>query len=286
MTIVLIEGGLASQMWGYAAARRLALRHGAKVLIDPRNFRTYTKFQPELHHFDVDAVMLTPEQADEICGPRNEHVTLLTPRHLHFDRAVLDVPTAMLLMVGNFVSEDYFADVEEVIRKDFRRVTEPAPYAVEVREEIEAKRRQGYTPVALHVRRGDYVEEPETLRAHGTCTPEYYDNAVALVERLVEAPWYFVFSNDPDWTEAHASGERRTVTHPPRGTAPVEDMMLMAACDHHVLANSGYGWWSAWMADHPGQVVIGPRPFMADRSLNTEDILRRQWISLGTQPRP
>lgn len=286
MTIALIEGGLASQMFGYAAARRLALQHGAKVFIDPRNYRTYTKFQPELHHWDIDAVMLTPEQADELCGPGNELVSVVAPRHLHFDRAVLDIPTPMVYMAGNYVSEDYFADVDETLRKDFRRVTEPHAYGVETMEAIEAKRAEGYTPVALHIRRGDYVQEDHVLRAHGSCSPEYYANATGLIERMVENPWYFVFSNDGDWCEENMAGERRTITHAPSDAPPIEDMLLMAACDHQIIANSGFSWWAAWLAERPGQIVVGPRPFMADRTLNTEDILRRGWISLGTQPRP
>nr|WP_255480789.1 alpha-1,2-fucosyltransferase [Quadrisphaera sp. RL12-1S] len=189
-------------------------------------------------------------------------------------------------MVGNYTSEDYFFDVADVIRSDFKRVSTPDAYAVEANEAIRAKRAEGYSPVALHVRRGDYVQEAHTLAAHGVCSPEYYANAVLLVERLVENPWYFVFSNDAAWSAEHLGGERRTVMWPTPSTPPVEDMFLMAECDHHIIANSTYSWWAAWLGEKPGQVVVGPRPFMADRSMNTEDTLRRNWISLGIQPRP
>lgn len=289
MTIARIEGGLGSQMMAYAAARRLALQHGLKVLLDARNYRYYKKFQVELHHFDIDAILLDDDQADEICGPDGSldpQVPVVRPAHLHVDRTILDLPSGMVSMWGNYVSEDYFSDIEEVLRKDFRRVTEPVPYAVETAEMIRQVEQLGFEPVAVHVRRGDYVLEEHVRVAHGTCSPEYYRNAFRLVERAVDNPWYFIFSNDSDWTAQHFAGENRTVTRPPADAPPVEDMLLMAACRHHIIANSGYSWWGAWLGDNPGQVVVGPRPFMADRTLNTEDLMRRQWFTLGTQPRP
>jgi len=286
MTIAQIEGGLASQMFGYAAARRLALKHGAQVLIDPRNYRTYTKFQLELQHFDVQAVLLSPEQADEICGPADEGVVVVRPRHLHVDRAVLDLESPHVLMKGNYVSEDYFHDIEDVLRRDFRRTSTPTSYAVTARALIDQHRDRGRVPVAVHVRRGDYVSEAHTNSFHGTCTLDYYARACEVVARTVSDPWFFVFSDDPAWCEANFSGQRTTVLHAPAGTPPVEDMLLMAACDHHIIANSTYSWWAAWLGAHDRQVVIGPRPFLADRSHNTDDILPRHWLAVGAGPRP
>ncbi|TNM69376.1 alpha-1,2-fucosyltransferase [Streptomyces sp. NP160] len=286
MTIAQVEGGLASQMFGYAAARRLALKHGADVLIDPRNYRTYTKFQLELHHFDVQAVLLSPEQADEICGRLDEAVTVVRPRHLHVDQAVLELDRPHVLMKGNYVSEDYFHDVEDVLRRDFRRTSLPTEYAAGARAAIDAHRARGGAPVAVHVRRGDYVSEAHTNRFHGTCTLDYYARARDVITRTVEDPWFFVFSDDPEWCKTRFSGSRTTVFHAPPGTPPVEDMLLMAACDHHVIANSTYSWWGAWLGKTDRQVVIGPRPFLADRTHNTDDILPRHWLTLGASPSP
>ncbi len=137
VVIAQIEGGLGSQMWAYAAARRLAIKHNAEVFIDTRNYRTYTKFQPELHHFDVDAVLLSNIDADAICGPNNELIRVVEPAHLHFDKSILEIEDPSVLMRGNYVCEDYFYDVVDTIRKDFTRVSEPTLYAAEMQETIE-----------------------------------------------------------------------------------------------------------------------------------------------------
>ncbi len=281
MLITQIEGGLGSQMFGYAAARRLAIKHGVDVYIDTRAFRGYEKFQPELHHLDVDAILLTDEQADEICGKDNEKITVVRPAHLHVDHSILELDQSFLLMVGNFVSEDYFFDVKDVIRRDFTRVSEPTSYALAMQQTINDIKARGYEPVSVHVRRGDYVTEAHTNRSHGVCGTDYYERAFALINRIVDNPWFVIFSNDIEWVADNFKMPNSTIARPPRNTPPVEDMMLMASCRHHVIANSGYSFWGAWLGEHPEQVVIGPRPFIADRSINTEDIMLRHWISLN-----
>ncbi|MCO5307769.1 MAG: alpha-1,2-fucosyltransferase [Austwickia sp.] len=284
MTIVQLEGGLGSQMFGYAAARALALRHGADVYLDLRQYRYYKKHLPQLHHFDVAATVLTNEQADELCGPDDSLVTSVRPRHLHVDHAILSLSSPHVLLRGDYLSQDYFHDAVDVIRKDFRRITPPSAHAVSVAHEIQQCRQRGLTPVAVHVRRGDYVSESDVLAVHGLCTPQYYSRARSLMSRLVEHPWYFVFSNDPAFAATLDFGPTATVVSTPETDAPVEDMMLMAQCDEHIIANSSYSWWGAWLTDRKDHVVIVPRPFLADRSLNAEDWIPRDWIGLGTQP--
>jgi hypothetical protein len=287
MTIAQIEGGLGSQMYGYAAARRLASKYGVEVLIDARNYRTYTKFQPELHHFDVDATLLSHEQADNLCGVDNSRVPVVRPAHLHVDRSILDLQDPHVLMVGNYVSEDYFFDVTDIVRRDFKRVTDPDPYGLAAAHELRDRRAKGYELVSVHVRHGDYVNEADVNRVHGVCTPEYYERAISLMRRLVDNPWFVFFSDDTPWIEAQFDFPNRTITRPPVGTAPVEDMMLMASCDHHITANSSFSWWGAWLAEpREKQNVICPRPYIADRTLNTEDWPLRSWISLGSTQRP
>jgi hypothetical protein len=286
MTIAQIEGGLGSQMFGYAAARRLALRYDTEVLLDLRNYRTYMKFQPELQHFDVDATALTYEQADELCGVHNEKIQVVRNAHLHVDRSILQLPTPWVLMIGNYVSEDYFFDVIPTIRKDFVRLTEPDDYAKSTSDTLQGIREKGYSLVAVHVRHGDYVSEADVNYVHGVTTSEYYANAMQLMEQLVNNPWFVFFSDDTPWIEANFRITNRTVTQPPPGTAPIEDMMLMASCDHHIIANSGYSWWGAWLSKNETQRVICPRPIIADRTKNTEDMPLRNWISLGSTIRP
>jgi hypothetical protein len=286
MVSVLLEGGLGSQMFGYAAGRRLALAHGVDLTIDTRLYRSYDKFQPELHHFDVQASFPSWEECDRMYGPNNEHVNTVEPRHYHVDAAILDVADPNAMLIGNAISEDYFFDVVDVIRRDFTRVSQPVEYARMVSHHLSELAASGKTPVAVHVRRGDKALDPGINHVHGVATVEYYETAMALMDRLIDNPWYIFFSDGPEWVEANLRRSNAGVMRAPAGTPAIEDMLLMAECHHHILGNSTYSWWSAWLAEQrPDHVVIGPRPLMADRSYNTEDVLLRNWISLGATER-
>ena len=38
-----------------------------------------------------------------------------------------------------------------------------------------------------------------------------------------------------------------------------EDMALMSICDHNIISNSSYSWWSAYLNDSPGRTIIAPK---------------------------
>lgn len=108
---------------------------------------------------------------------------------------------------------------------------------------------------AVHVRRGDYATNPA-----GTLTSlklDYYLRALDTLQPGTVA----VFSDEPDWCEEHLPFVPDVVYHgvtrpkeqePGYATAPVLDWIdiyLMARCDQHVISNSTYAWWAAWLAD-------------------------------------
>jgi hypothetical protein len=68
------------------------------------------------------------------------------------------------------------------------------------------------------------------------------------------------------------------------GGRPAEDMALMAACRHHIIANSSFSWWGAWLDPSPKKMVIAPRLWFAPdylRKTYTFDLYDPDWITLG-----
>lgn len=286
MTIVSLDGGLGHQLFSYCAARRLAAKHGSTVAMDVRAYQHFPKHEFGLQHFAVQAAVLRHEDASELVHRSDRDVRPVHAQHLHVDPTVLTLESPDVWMTGDYLSQDYFHDVEDVLREELRRTSAPSDYALQVQAHLDELVARGYEPVAVHVRRGDRLTEPHLAAALGTCTDEYYATALATTARLVTNPWYVIFSDDTAWVQEHWAGEGRTVTAPPPGTPAVDDLMLMSACKHHVIANSCFSWWAAWLGKHDDQVVIGPRPFFADRSHNSEDVLLREWIGVGSIPRP
>ena len=88
----------------------------------------------------------------------------------------------------------------------------------------------------------------------------------------------FVFSDDPEWGRAHLPQRADTVFIDPNpDDREFEDMHLMARCRHHILANSSFSWWGAWLNPSPDKCVIAPaRWTLIQAEIN--DRLPASWI--------
>jgi hypothetical protein len=196
-------------------------------------------------------------------------------RHFHFDPQVLDLPDNVCLF-GYWVSEKYFADAAELIRREYQFRPAPSP---------ENDKWMGWMrdteSVALHVRRGDYVSNPANAEAQGTCGINYYQRAIDIVTRHVRDPLFFVFSDDLDWARDNLPTVRDVeyVGHNV-GAQSFEDLRLMSNARHNIIANSGFSWWAAWLNNNKEKVVVGPRRWMRDPTYKTQDVLPATWIAV------
>jgi hypothetical protein len=148
--------------------------------------------------------------------------------------------------VGHMQSEKYFAHCADYIRELFT-FSKPSP-------RINA--------TAVHVRCGDYGSD-----YHPICSREYYREAFALVP----GP-YIIFSDDP--MKATKIVHRGDLFQ--SGTTR-SDFKQMAACRRHIIANSTFSWWGAWLAE--SEQVVAPRQWFgpAAAHLDTLDIYPNSW---------
>ena len=285
MIIVRLIGGLGNQLFQYAAARRMALKSGLTLKLDVTEFGAY-KRPYALRHFNIVEDFASPGEIrrlkrdrlgllfQQVLIPRPRH-THLQERYFHFDSGVLDF-RGPAYVSGYWQSEKYFTDVTSVIRAEYSLKTPPAHATLAVLGLIEAAE-----SVSLHVRRGDYVSNVKARLRHGSCSLEYYRRAIAEIARRVRHPQFFVFSDDAPWAREQLRIDAPThfVDHNGPG-ADFEDLRLMSRCRHHIIANSTFSWWGAWLGEHPGQVVIAPEKWFALSSLDARDICPARWLRL------
>lgn len=291
MITVRLMGGLGNQMFQYATGRALALRRGVPLRLDLGWFADQapqdTPRGYELDVFALDeavekAVVPLPEprtrlqlarvRLGEALGRRSQ---VIRQRGTGFDPAVLDAPDGSHL-VGYWQSERFFADAAETLRRrDFTARAPLSPSAAALRDEIAA------VPgaVSLHVRRGDYVTNPHAERYHGVLGVDYYACAVDLVAERVADPRLFVFSDDPDWCAANLDlGLPATIIGDGEGRAAWEDLLLMSVCEHHVIANSSFSWWGAWLAPRDDAVVVAPQQWAQDTGTDFSAVYAQGWL--------
>jgi hypothetical protein len=290
-------------MFQYAAAKALACRHGVEVVLDKSAFETYA-----LRSFLLDRMQI-PE-TDEPAGKRSiaeslraksvasvrrlHHIPVklgwskpnvvpgtYSEPHFHFDPAFFALGGHVSLH-GYFQSERYFGEIADPLR-DFFQPRDPL--GAEAR--AMADRIAGTeASVSVHIRRGDYVKNAETARVHGSLEDAYYRKALKLLQGALKPEiTIFVFSDDAAAAEAvldfvpaanlvHVRGD------PDR---PWEDLTLMARCHHHVIANSSFSWWGAWLNPSSDKIVIAPRAWFTPgelRQRNTCDLCPTGWILL------
>jgi len=198
--------------------------------------------------------------------------------HFHYDPAFEALgPRATLF--GYFQSERYFSSIAGSLCGWFA-LREPLGVAASAAlERIEASG----LPVSVHVRRGDYLK-PGTLEYHGLLGEPYYREALARLEPDVgQESELFVFSDDMDAAEQVLNFVPKARLVHVRGDPerPWEDMALMARCRHHVIANSSFSWWGAWLNRWPDKIVVAPRNWFALGQLNrsrTFDLYPPGWL--------
>jgi len=294
MIVFQAQGGLGNQLFQYAAARRLALQHQVPLVLDAHWFshpRPGETPRPlELDHYAVSLQKASVRQQRGWAVYRSRWA-----RWLSLAPAVLPLRllreqgfglNANLLQAGDGVylsgfwqSEGYFADIRSTLLAELQPVAAPGAQDQQLLAQmhgLQAERRA----VCLHVRRGDYVSLASASSYHGVCSLAYYQKAMAYVAERVRQPHFFVFSDDPQWTRTHLQTPFATtyVDHNPSALA-FQDLRLMTHCQHHILANSSFSWWGAWLAPAGDGIVVAPAQWYA-APRPTPDLLPAAWVRL------
>lgn len=175
---------------------------------------------------------------------------------------------------GYWQSEKFFAGVENKIRElfVFRRPTDSA------NEEMERKI-SSCTAVSLHVRRGDYVTESDTNLFHGVCSWGYYESAMKYLLTKIPNARFFAFSDDPEWLHDNAKPQYSLeIVDINRDNKSYFDMYLMTRCQHHIIANSSFSWWAAYLGHNEKKIVVAPKPWFHGDPNGINDIYCAGWI--------
>jgi hypothetical protein len=280
-------------MFQYAVGRRLAHAAAADLRLDlnwfsasragdtPRSYGLDVFCIEERFASNADVAALTNSLSERLLRrfPRfaeNEAFyrwrTKVTERHFGFDPVILSLPDQRYL-VGYWQSEKYFADIEPVLRRELCFREPLGETCARLADEI-----RRCEAISLHVRRGDYVSSPATARFHGVCSCAYYQRAIATVVGQIPAAHFFVFSDDVDWARSNlAPGRPTTWVERVDPERDYEHLQLMSLCKHHIIANSSFSWWGAWLSDNPSKLVIAPRQWFADPMIVTKDLIPKAW---------
>ena len=294
MIIVRLMGGLGNQMFQYAAGKALADRLGVPLQLD-RTFLDQRSENPgyTLRNFELDVFQISAGTVEKSVVARmrkplensmhrklsnmfpsliRNHVFSETQKKLIKEFELLTDP---VYMEGYWQTEKYFLSIADQLRsKDF------IPVAAISSMNAELLRKIGRTSsVSMHVRRGDYVTNAETNKYHGICSVDYYQHSAKMIVEKTGADHFYVFSDDPEWVKANIVLPYST-TYISHNIARESywDIVLMQHCKHHIIANSSFSWWGAWLNSSKEKIVVAPEKWFTDPSAVSNQMISEGWI--------
>jgi hypothetical protein len=261
---VVMLGRLGNNLFQYALGRVLAEKHGVPLVMDaswfnPAGWRE-VKCLRELpgpaagratvvRRASLGARALLKMSGRHYWEYRGVPVLREPEQDQSFDPRFLDAPADCMLF-GYFQSPRYFAGIADQLRAELAL---PEPAREGRRAEMAAGLRAPEA-VAVHVRRGDYAGNPSL----DLCGPGYYRAAMARLRESLDRPGFHIFSDDPAWCASRFTSDDVTILPYEPERSPLDDLQLMSLASHHIIANSSYSWWAAWLGKKPGQRVLMP----------------------------
>lgn len=262
MIKITLKGGLGNQMFQYAYGRNLSIMRNTELKLDlthliyPDKIDTLREFK--LNAFDICANIYKPIKRPLL--------------KIFFSKIINKV----LKKEQFFQSEKYFKNNENTIRKEIVLKKPLSTYSLEILNLILSKN----NPVSLHIRRGDYVSNAKTNIHHGLCPIEYYEKSIEYIKLKINSPTFFIFSDDIHWAKDNLKSTSEMIFVSKPEIPDYEELILMSKCSHHIIANSSFSWWGAWLNPNPSKIVVAPKKWLNNVNIDTTDICPSEWIRI------
>jgi hypothetical protein len=251
-------GRLGNQMFQYASLKGIARRNGYEYCIPPSQnkdeWREHQLFVP----FKLESLSSLNVQFIDVSRP------IIAEETFSFNEKIFNECSDWVSLQGYFQSEKYFKHIEDEIRFDFAFKDEILEPCKEMISQLDT------SPISLHVRRTDYVTNPN----HTALELDYYQKALEKFDNEL----VLVFSDDPNWCSQQElfSSDRFLIAE---GNSNYVDLCLMTLCSGHIIANSSFSWWGAWLAN--SKQVVAPSGWFAgsnNEHLDIKDLILETWM--------
>lgn len=286
MIVIKLYGGLGNQLFQYGLGRSLSLYHNTELVMDTSWFGCSSMGKSTQRDFELEqynVVARLPSKLEtfsfllhrknlSFLGNKIRSLRYTKECYLGID-ATLDCFSPNAYLDGYWQNLCYLHRYSSYIRNDIRLKTPILEEDLFFADEIVKS-----NSVSIHVRRGDYISNVDSMRVHGVCGLDYYKRAIDLLASRYENLTFFVFSDDLPWARENLSFIKNVFfVGGASDKKCAHDIRLMSMCKHHIIANSTFSWWGAWLNDHVNKVVIAPSRWYAD-GRNVDELFPPHWL--------
>lgn len=285
MICMQVMGGCGNQMFQYALGRYLSLKNKTSLEFELDYFSNKTA-----RCFVLDKFNISGHETNKwwvkfySFVPRGKRLLnyifpIVQEKKCTFDSTIKDMKLNEVYLRGYWGSYKYFYEIRDILKKDFSCSVD---LSFTTKKWIHLIENSNYPAVSLHVRRGDYLSEVNK-KIYKELTVDYYNSAISILNNKYGKLSVFIFSNDIKWAQDNLSFDNNEVNYVTGNDEDhgFEDMLLMWKCKHHVIANSTFSWWGAYLADSCGDTVAPAEFFnFTDDFHDIRDYYPENWIKL------
>lgn len=291
MIAVKLWGGLGNQMFQYAFGHFLARNRNEKPVFFNEGHQQNQE-QIAISNFNVSLNLLTYQELKKLGYVVSNSFFYRIKRKLiqyfpFVNKAILvekelnylsNIKENYSLFDGYWQSYKYLEPIEDKLRADFtfhNNVISNIDLYNNICNEIS---------ISLHIRRGDYLVG-KNAKIYESCPLNYYLTAVRQMKERFISPVFYVFSNDLEWAKNHLKVpndvQLRFVDNSDCSEVAIADLFLMSSCKHHIIANSTFSWWGAWLNPSKEKKIIAPAKwYVGTRNKTTKDLIPPEWDRL------
>lgn len=219
-------GRLGNQMFQYAALRSLAKKFNYDYCLPLKNFKLNDE---DLDLFDC--FKLNNEER------KNSDYYKIELETFGFDDEIFNKCPDNVDLWGYFQDVKYFEHNKDDIKKSF---TFHEKYS-DIAKQYFYSAFGDQDIISLHIRRGDYLN----FEHHPTQSTDYYSKALRFFNRDLKV---LVFTDDQEWAASQEIFNSERFFFSSNNNNAV-DLCLQTLCKYHIIANSTFSWWGAWLAD-------------------------------------
>lgn len=283
MIIVKIYGGLGNQLFQYAAAKNLGLKFNHEVYIDKSWYDNIPKSNT-IRSYLLDKFSLNEGYLNIKYGNIFSKIIPFIFFKGKLFKIIDERNVNKVSNKGHYIlndywqSIDYFIDNNQLILNSFHVKSISDVTINQLLVDI-----KNQNSVAIHVRRGDYLTNKFATLKHGVCSMEYYLLAINRIYLTVNNPFFYIFSDDITWAKENFSFIKNKIfIDNASQDMPISDFILMSNCKNHIIANSSFSWWSAWIAWSKNtsgleNLVIAPKKWFINEDPD-ENLFPSSWV--------
>ena len=289
MIIILFGGYLGNHMFQYALGRHLSILNNQPLFLNSTRYGSYNNMGRSfnLDKFNISGTFVNHDFLENFSKKyrsyfekkvfsrisvfkkkyyKHTYITEPAENNQKFDPMMLSYPLKNVHIRGFWQSEKYFQDIKDIIIKDLQVIT-----PINEQNQKHLNNIKSTNSISLHFRITDNVNSSAGKLSH-----EYYRKAIKIISKKVANPTFYIFSDNIDWIKKNFFLD--CPVYYIENNPDYEDMRLMSNCKYHIIANSTFSWWGAWLSTNPDKIVIAPEKFSQKMDKINPDYYPESWI--------